>query len=36
MRFDKRGGMRVGFDPVAYQDILLLRDIAESSAASKH
>lgn len=32
--FDKRGGMRVGFDPVAYQDILLLRDIAESSAAS--
>ena len=28
--FDKRSGMRLGFEPGAYQDILLLRDIAHT------
>lgn len=32
--FDKRGGMRVGFAPGAYQDILLLRDIARTALPS--
>lgn len=27
--YDKRGGTRVGFEPGAYRDILLLRDIAQ-------
>ena len=32
--FDKRSGMRVGFEPGAYQDILLLRDIAHTTTSA--
>ncbi len=27
--YDQRGGTRLGFEPGAYRDILLLRDIAQ-------
>lgn len=29
--YDKRGGTRVGFEPSAYRDILMLRDIAQQA-----
>lgn len=29
--YDKRGGTRIGFEPGAYRDILLLRDIAQQA-----
>ena len=32
--YDDRGGTRAGFEPGAYRDILLLRDIAQSSLPS--
>jgi hypothetical protein len=30
--YDQRGGTRLGFEPAAYRDILLLRDIAQQKA----
>jgi hypothetical protein len=34
--YDQRGGTRIGFEPGAYRDILLLRSIAHDIAAVQH